>query len=107
MGKTARGCRAQQGLRFATASGDPAMAFIPPGCEWATFRPFRFPAVSYPPDSGGRLFGVRLQRAPIGARQSAADIQPLDQVLVTCFVALLDVVEQLATLRHELQQPAA
>src|SRR5690606_29169188 len=48
-----------------------------------------------------------LTNARVRARQSAADIQPLDQVLVACLVALFDVVEQLTTLRHELQQPAA
>ena len=38
--------------------------------------------------------------------QSAADVQPLDQALVARLVLPLDVIKQLAALRHELQQPA-
>src|SRR5262245_41251765 len=41
------------------------------------------------------------------ARTSTADIQPFDQFLVTRLIAPLDVVEELAALRHHLEQAAA
>src|SRR5262245_31781608 len=41
------------------------------------------------------------------ARTSAPNAQPLDQILVADFVSALDIIEQLATLGHELEQPAS
>ena len=106
MSKTARGCCAAA-PRLATASGDPAMAFIPPGCERASLAPVPF--------SGGRMPPVE-QRTPMRPPQARIHDARGNQrrilsrsisVLVARLVAALDVVEQLAALGHELEQPAA
>src|SRR5262245_52929978 len=65
------------------------------------------PAAGLQPDLAVDAPGVRLRHARTGrAGRSTPDAQPLDQALVAAFVDTLDVIEQLAALRHELEQAA-
>src|SRR4029079_14666714 len=89
------------------ASGDPAMALEPPsrrtgagGARFKNRQRFRCRR-----NNGLNQQSVRTRGKPAG-HHSAADAKLLDQGLVARLVGTTDVIEQLATLGHELQQPA-
>ena len=108
MSKTARGC-------FRAMRGKQHPAILP----WLSCLSLRMGDRSPIPDAGSlkppdvaiadASNGIRSQNArglPRGDL-SAANTQPLNQRLVTLLVASLDVIEQLAAMRHELQQPTS
>src|SRR6478752_2142493 len=89
-----------------TASGDPAMAFEP-SIERTGDHSTRLPksaAVSLPAER--RIYsGIRFKtREHAAHKSSTANTQPFDQRLVTRCVDTGEVVEELATLRHKLEQ---
>ena len=92
-------------LQTETASGDPAMAFEP-SIERTGDHSTRLPksaAISLPAER--RIYsGIRLNARVHARNFSAANAQSLDQRLVTRFIDAVEVIEQLATLGHELEQ---
>src|SRR5262249_2020248 len=95
--------------RTDSASSDPAMALGRSLARTGALRPSLKPAAASLPDGGAHAV-----TAPAfnGARNcprtntSAADAQPLDQRLVALLVGTIEVIEQLTTLGHKLEQAA-
>ena len=112
MSKTARGfARVRARAPVAqTASGDPAMAFEPfvrfgPGLVTTPGIVFGSPCGAAGRGYDGSTVRPQHARATRAEIASAANAEPLDQRLVAPLVDTLEVVEQLAALRHSFSSP--
>jgi hypothetical protein len=58
------------------------------------------------PGNGGRIMRAAERAAPAVRKSSTTNTKSLDQSLVTTIVGAPEIIQNLAPLRHELQQPA-